>query len=232
MRTQTIAALFDGQEWLAEPVDPAGWLAGPATNVDDRPGGFSDGLLAGQQDATSTQEVAGRRADGARDGRTASRSPRRSGRVRHLRRVRTESLRSGVVSAGAPARRGARQLAVDQVDGLEVVESPAVPLPAAESAATQSTAEGYQMGRWARLTLTVTVLAAIVVVVVSLTTGPATPAMVDVTVAPGDTLWSIAEQAAPDRDPRDVIEEIRQLNDMQGGVLPIGVVLRVPAAAS
>ena len=55
--------------------------------------------------------------------------------------------------------------------------------------------------------------------------------MVDVTVAPGDTLWSIASQAAPDRDPRDVIEEIRQLNDMPGDVLPIGVVLRVPADA-
>ena len=87
------------------------------------------------------------------------------------------------------------------------------------------------MGRWARLALTVTVLAAIVVVVVSLTTGSAQRAMVDVTVAPGDTLWSIAAQAAPDRDPRDVIDEIRQLNDMRGGVLPIGVVLRVPASA-
>ena len=87
------------------------------------------------------------------------------------------------------------------------------------------------MGRWARLTLTVTVLAAIVVVVVTLTAGSAPQAMVDVTVAPGDTLWSIATQAAPDRDPRDVIDDIRRLNDMPGDVLPIGVVLRVPAAA-
>ena len=87
------------------------------------------------------------------------------------------------------------------------------------------------MGRWARLALTVTALAAIAVVIVSLTAGSAPQAMVDVTVVPGDTLWSIAAEAAPDRDPRDVIEEIRQLNDMQGGVLPIGVVLRVPASA-
>ena len=94
----------------------------------------------------------------------------------------------------------------------------------------ESTPEGYRLGRWARLALTVTALAAIAVVVVSLTAGPAPRSMVDVTVVPGDTLWSIAAEAAPDRDPRDVIEEIRQLNDMQGGVLPIGVVLRVPAS--
>jgi hypothetical protein len=87
------------------------------------------------------------------------------------------------------------------------------------------------MGRWARLTLTVTVLAAVIVVVASLTASSAARTLVDVTVTPGDTLWSIAAAAAPDRDPRDVIDEIRELNDMPGGVLPVGVVLRVPASA-
>jgi len=86
------------------------------------------------------------------------------------------------------------------------------------------------MGRWARLTLTVTVLAAAVVIAVSLTAGSAPAALVDVTVAPGDTLWSIATQAAPARDPRDVIDEIRELNNLPGSVLPVGVVLRVPAS--
>ena len=87
------------------------------------------------------------------------------------------------------------------------------------------------MSRWARLTLTLTVLAAVAVVTVSLVVGSigsAPRAMVDVTVGPGDTLWSIATQAAPDRDPRDVIEEIKALNDVPGSVLPVGVVLRVP----
>jgi len=91
--------------------------------------------------------------------------------------------------------------------------------------------ESYRMGRWARLTLSLTVLAAVMVIAVSLTAGSAPRTLVDVTVGPGDTLWSIAAQVAPDRDPRDVIDEIRDLNDMQGGVLPVGVVLRVPADA-
>ena len=36
MRTQTIAALFDGQDLLAEPVDPTGWLAAPAVATASR----------------------------------------------------------------------------------------------------------------------------------------------------------------------------------------------------
>ncbi len=89
---------------------------------------------------------------------------------------------------------------------------------------------GYRMSRWARLSLTVTVLATAVVVVAALTAGPPSRRLVDVTVAPGDSLWSIAASSAPDRDPRAVIEEIKQLNDVSGDILPVGVVLRVPAS--
>lgn len=242
MRTQTIAGLFDGQEWLAESVDPTGWLAEPATGIDPA-GGSPVVLSVGQQDATSTEDVADRRADG---GRTSGRAARRARRVRHLRRVRTENLRSGGVGGKTLARHGVGRRAVGRLDGLERTGSSAVRPPSVQpalagstadgssaiaSTAVEYTAEGYQLGRWARLALTVTALAAIAVVIVSLTAGSAPQAMVDVTVVPGDTLWSIAAEAAPDRDPRDVIEEIRQLNDMQGGVLPIGVVLRVPASA-
>ena len=52
----------------------------------------------------------------------------------------------------------------------------------------------------------------------------------DVIVGPGDTLWSIASPAAPDRDPRAVIEEIRELNNFSDSVLPVGVALRVPVS--
>ena len=86
------------------------------------------------------------------------------------------------------------------------------------------------MGRWARLAVTVTVLAAVVVLTVALTAGSAQPRLVDVIVGPGDTLWSIATQAAPDRDPRAVIEEIRELNNFSDAVLPVGVALRVPVS--
>ena len=88
---------------------------------------------------------------------------------------------------------------------------------------------GYRMGRWARLAVTTTVLVAAALLTVSLLSGPAPRRMVDVTVGPGDTLWSIATAQAPDRDPRAVISEIEQLNGLDSDVLHVGVVLRVPA---
>jgi LysM repeat protein len=88
---------------------------------------------------------------------------------------------------------------------------------------------GYRMGRWARLAVTTTVLVAAALLTVSLLSGQAPRRMVDVTVGPGDTLWSIATVQAPDRDPRAVISEIEQLNGLDGSVLQVGVVLRVPA---
>jgi Tfp pilus assembly protein FimV len=39
-------------------------------------------------------------------------------------------------------------------------------------------------------------------------------------VQPGDTLWSIAERIAPDRDPRPVVDALRRANggpDLQAG---------------
>lgn len=211
MRTQTIAGLFDGRDLLSTPVDPTGWLAGPtvpARGSDGSPNGSATASPVGRKDATPTLDVSGRLADSRRDVRPGRRSARRPGRARHLRRIRTEALRSEVVRAEAPAI-----------------------APAIAPAVVQTATEGYRMGRWARLALTITVVAATVVVVLTLAAGSPPRAMVDVTVGPGDTLWSIATQAAPERDPRAVIDEIRQLNNVPGGVLPIGVVLRVPASA-
>lgn len=98
---------------------------------------------------------------------------------------------------------------------------------AADGAADHPT--GYRMGRWARLAVTTTVLVVAALLTVSLLSGPAPRRMVDVTVGPGDTLWSIATAQAPDRDPRAVISEIEQLNGLDGDMLHVGVVLRVPA---
>lgn len=50
-----------------------------------------------------------------------------------------------------------------------------------------------------------------------------------VTVLPGDTLWSIAAEVAPESDPRDVIGEISRLNLIQGGVLQVGQEISIPA---
>ena len=48
------------------------------------------------------------------------------------------------------------------------------------------------------------------------------------TVMPGDTLWSIAEDIAPGADPREVIESLQQLNLLEGGMLMVGEELAIP----
>ncbi|MFE4195501.1 LysM peptidoglycan-binding domain-containing protein [Paenarthrobacter sp. NPDC056912] len=55
------------------------------------------------------------------------------------------------------------------------------------------------------------------------------PVAVTVTVQAGQSLWGIAGAAAPERDPRDVIAEIIQLNDLRGGRIQPGQQLFVPA---
>jgi hypothetical protein len=50
-------------------------------------------------------------------------------------------------------------------------------------------------------------------------------------VLPGDTLWSVAQELAPGRDPRPVVEQIRRLNDLPGAGLRAGQLLVLPAAA-
>jgi len=50
-----------------------------------------------------------------------------------------------------------------------------------------------------------------------------------VTVAPGQTLWNLAEQIAPAADPRDVIVDIVDLNHLQGTYLQPGQRLALPA---
>jgi Tfp pilus assembly protein FimV len=49
-----------------------------------------------------------------------------------------------------------------------------------------------------------------------------------VTVMPGDTLWSIAETVAPGEDPRDVIDAIMRLNALPSGALISGEKLSLP----
>ncbi|MFT4124101.1 MAG: LysM peptidoglycan-binding domain-containing protein [Microbacteriaceae bacterium] len=50
-----------------------------------------------------------------------------------------------------------------------------------------------------------------------------------VTVAAGQSLWSIAEQLQPQSDPRDVIEQIVALNGLDSTTVLAGQRLAVPA---
>lgn len=49
-----------------------------------------------------------------------------------------------------------------------------------------------------------------------------------VVVAPGDSLWSIAERVAPTADPRDVVDAIVRLNALDGAGLQAGQSLAIP----
>ena len=51
-----------------------------------------------------------------------------------------------------------------------------------------------------------------------------------VVVLPGDTLWSIAQAQAPGGDVREVVAEIRDLNQLTSSRLMVGQELMVPAA--
>lgn len=50
-----------------------------------------------------------------------------------------------------------------------------------------------------------------------------------VTVLPGDSLWSIAQEVAPAADPRDVIDAIVRLNALGSAQLDAGTELAIPA---
>jgi hypothetical protein len=49
-----------------------------------------------------------------------------------------------------------------------------------------------------------------------------------VVVEPGDTLWSVASSVAGDRDVRAVVDEIQQLNRLDGTTLRAGQTLQLP----
>jgi nucleoid-associated protein YgaU len=59
--------------------------------------------------------------------------------------------------------------------------------------------------------------------------GPVQAASDTVTVAPGDTLWTIATRRYPDADARQKVFEIEQLNGLGGPTIVPGQRLRVPA---
>lgn len=66
---------------------------------------------------------------------------------------------------------------------------------------------------------------------VAVATSDAAPgtSFTEVVVAPGESLWSIAEEFAPSSDPRDVVDGIIRLNALDTVELQAGQVLALPA---
>lgn len=54
------------------------------------------------------------------------------------------------------------------------------------------------------------------------------PLQREVVVRPGDTLWDVARRARPDADPREALEQLRQVNTLQGAEVVPGQRLRLP----
>lgn len=52
---------------------------------------------------------------------------------------------------------------------------------------------------------------------------------VTVTVQPGESLWAIAAAVAPERDPRDVVADIVQLNNLEAARVVPGQALFIPS---
>ena len=55
------------------------------------------------------------------------------------------------------------------------------------------------------------------------------PEVVQTTVQPGDSLWKLAHGVAPEDDPREVVQQLRRLNDLSGSGLQVGQQLLLPA---
>lgn len=62
--------------------------------------------------------------------------------------------------------------------------------------------------------------------------GAAAGSFETVTVLPGESLWTIAQDIAPESDPRDVIHEIVTLNALPSSAVDAGQSLAIPVAYS
>ena len=115
------------------------------------------------------------------------------------------------------------------------------PLPtgvAARSAARRPAAGRLRVTRRGRLVL---VLLTVALLFVGISVGRAGsqaatvretgPALEQVTVQPGETLWAVAQRIAPDNDPRAVVAQIRRINNLHSSTLRAGQQLLLPTPA-
>lgn len=58
---------------------------------------------------------------------------------------------------------------------------------------------------------------------------PVSSSTVEVSVVAGETLWDLAVRYAPERDPRDVVGEMVELNGLHSSVVHAGQSISVPS---
>jgi nucleoid-associated protein YgaU len=177
--------------------------------------------------------------------------------TRRLRAVAVDRTPAGVVALVEPRRPRRRLVAVPEPDrwpgrwdesvtpvvepGAGRVHRPAGPVPVRPVGArvVRPAGGGLRLTRRGRLVAAAAILliAVLTLIGVASRVGPLTDtapvpasAPAQVVVAPGDTLWSIAERVAPQRDPRTVVTRIRELNGLGSGDVHAGqtLLLRAP----
>ncbi|HZC73391.1 MAG TPA: LysM peptidoglycan-binding domain-containing protein [Jatrophihabitans sp.] len=124
----------------------------------------------------------------------------------------------------ARARPGAPRESGSQLASVTVLHAPSEIRPA--SPTVRLTRRGVVV-----LTIAVLALGAALIWLAKLSApdaGAARPAPHSVTVAPGDTLWSIATRVAPDVDPVAEVAALQRRNHLTDVGLVPGQVLRVP----
>ena len=107
-------------------------------------------------------------------------------------------------------------------------------LPARRCRDDQQARPALRLTRRGRLALVALVAVALLAVapwraIASTPPGTVPTGWIMVTVAPGDTLWTLAEARHPGEDPRPAIAEIKAANGLESSTLQPGQVLVVPA---
>ncbi|MFZ7088070.1 LysM peptidoglycan-binding domain-containing protein [Curtobacterium sp. RRHDQ10] len=51
-----------------------------------------------------------------------------------------------------------------------------------------------------------------------------------VTIQPGESLWQVAEEQAPNTDPRDFVQDVVTLNNLDGSAVQAGQRIAIPLA--
>jgi hypothetical protein len=160
--------------------------------------------------------------------------------------VRTENLsagterRAGRLSLVKPFRSsGPQEPDQDRTQKTDPAHASAIPGTTGSSRKGVTPIRLTRRGRFVLVGLPTVLLVALVLMLgVSLTsqakaavTGPSPTETISISVGPGETLWGIAEEFAPDRDPRDFVAELVELNGLGSSVVQAGQSLDVPVGS-